>query len=109
MAKLSPTDWQVEIDNGLEFREKFAREDAWKQLENDYLNDIDSNTALGSNLAELSAWLNYHSLHRLNQRFPKFIPYVKENDILKVVTIYPCRDINREIKRKEGTRWVKIK
>ncbi len=37
------------------------------------------------------------------------VPYVKENDILKVVTIYPCRDINREIKRKEGTRWVKIK
>ncbi|MBA7685034.1 hypothetical protein ES703_93447 [subsurface metagenome] len=37
------------------------------------------------------------------------IPYVKENDILKVVTIYPCRDINREIKRKEGTRWVRIK
>ncbi|GAH30509.1 unnamed protein product, partial [marine sediment metagenome] len=37
------------------------------------------------------------------------IPYVKENDILKVVTIYPCRDIKREIKRKEGTRWVKIK
>jgi len=30
-------------------------------------------------------------------------------DILKVVTIYPSRDIKREIKRKEGTRWVKIK
>jgi hypothetical protein len=50
MAKLTPTDWQVEIDNGLKFREKFGREDSWRQLENDYLNDIDSNTALGSNL-----------------------------------------------------------
>jgi len=37
------------------------------------------------------------------------VPYVKENDIFKIVTVYPCRDINREIKRKEGTRWVRIK
>ncbi|MDI6839443.1 MAG: hypothetical protein QMD71_01085 [bacterium] len=37
------------------------------------------------------------------------IPYIKENDKLKVVTIYPCRDINREIERNEGIRWIKIK
>lgn len=50
MPKLSVDDWMVEIDNGLKFREIFGREAAWKQLEMDYLNDIDSNTALGSNL-----------------------------------------------------------
>ena len=37
------------------------------------------------------------------------IPYVKENDILKIVTIYPCRAIDREIERKEGIRWARIK
>jgi len=47
---LTPEEWMVEIDNGLKFRELFGREAAWKQLEQDYLNDIDSNTALGSNL-----------------------------------------------------------
>ncbi len=37
------------------------------------------------------------------------IAYVKENDILKVVRIYPCRSIDREIERKEGVRWARIK
>ncbi len=37
------------------------------------------------------------------------IPYVKENDKLKIVTIYPCREIDREIRRKEGMRWARIK
>ena len=50
MPKLTPEDWMVEIDNGLKFRELFGREAAWRQLEMDYLNDIESNTALGSNL-----------------------------------------------------------
>ena len=47
---LTPEDWMVEIDNGLKFRELFGREAAWKQLEMDYLNDIESNTALGANI-----------------------------------------------------------
>ena len=29
------------------------------------------------------------------------IMIAKKYDILKIVTIYPCRDINREIERKE--------
>jgi len=37
------------------------------------------------------------------------IPYVKEDNTLKVVTIYPCRDMDREIKRKERLRWVRIR
>ncbi len=50
MAKLTPEDWCVEIDNGLKFREMFGMEASWKQLESDFLNSINSNTALGSNL-----------------------------------------------------------
>lgn len=50
MAKLTPTDWQVEIDNGLKFREAFGREAAWSKLERNYLNDADSDTTIGSNL-----------------------------------------------------------
>lgn len=50
MAKLTPEEWQTEIDNGLKFRELYGKEAAWKQLEMDYLNDIDSDTALGANL-----------------------------------------------------------
>jgi len=37
------------------------------------------------------------------------IPYTKEDEKIKVITVYPCRDINREIKKKEGKRWVKIR
>jgi len=50
VAKLTPEDWCVEIDNGLKFREIFGREQAWKKLEDDFLNDIESDTALGANL-----------------------------------------------------------
>lgn len=50
MAKMTPEDWCVEIDNGLKFREMFGREDSWKKLEDDYLNDIASDTALGANI-----------------------------------------------------------
>ena len=37
------------------------------------------------------------------------IPYVKEDNTLKVVTIYPCRDMDREMKGKERLRWVRIR
>ena len=35
--------------------------------------------------------------------------YTKERDLIKVITTYPCKDIDKEIKRKEGTRWIRIK
>ncbi|MGR3178931.1 MAG: DUF4258 domain-containing protein [Candidatus Anammoxibacter sp.] len=37
------------------------------------------------------------------------VPYVRENDHAKVVTVYPCRDIKKEITGKEGKRWVKVR
>lgn len=37
------------------------------------------------------------------------VVYTKENDVIRVITTYPCKDIDKEIKRKEGSRWVKIK
>ncbi len=40
----------TEIDNALEFRKKFAREGKWKSLEESYLNDPDSDAAIGPNL-----------------------------------------------------------
>ena len=50
MPKLSAEDWQVEIDHGLKFREIFGMEAAWNKLERDFLNDPDSDTAIGPNL-----------------------------------------------------------
>lgn len=47
---LTPDEWLVEIDNGLEYRRKFAREDKWDDLERSYLNDASSDTAIGPNL-----------------------------------------------------------
>lgn len=49
-SMLTPEDWLVEIDNGLEYRKQFGREDAWKQLELDYTNDPNSNCTVGPNL-----------------------------------------------------------
>ncbi len=50
MPKMTPADWMVEIDNALEYRRIFAREDAWPSLENSYLHDPSGNTAIGPNL-----------------------------------------------------------
>ena len=47
---LSPEEWMIEIDNGLEYRRQFAKEDAWRQLELDYTNDDAGNCTVGSNL-----------------------------------------------------------
>ncbi len=47
---MSAEEWLVEIDNALEFRESFAMENKWASLERDYLNDPNSNTAIGPNL-----------------------------------------------------------
>lgn len=43
-------DWQIEIDNALNYRRQFGGEDAWKKLEYDYLNDPQGDTAIGPNL-----------------------------------------------------------
>ncbi|RLG87894.1 MAG: hypothetical protein DRO16_05600 [Thermoprotei archaeon] len=47
---LSPEDWMIEIENGLEYRRQFGKEDAWNQLELDYTNDEESNCNVGANL-----------------------------------------------------------
>ena len=53
MAIKSPftaEEWQTEIENGLEYRRLFAKEDAWDVLESTYLNDPHSFAAIGPNL-----------------------------------------------------------
>ncbi len=35
--------------------------------------------------------------------------FTKERNIIKIVTAYPCKNIKKEIKRKEDIRWIKIK
>jgi len=50
MANPTVEDWLTEIDNGLEYREKFGRESSWTKLENSYLNDPQSDAAIGPNL-----------------------------------------------------------
>ncbi|MEW6482265.1 MAG: DUF4258 domain-containing protein [bacterium] len=37
------------------------------------------------------------------------IPFVKEGEQIKVVTIYPCKNIEKEINKKEAKRWIKIR
>lgn len=34
--------------------------------------------------------------------------YTKEEDVIKVVTVYPCKNIEKEIRNKEGHRWIRI-
>ncbi len=50
MNMLSPEEWMTEIDNGLEYRRQFGREDAWNKLELDYTNDENSDCTVGPNL-----------------------------------------------------------
>lgn len=50
MAKMTPQDWLAEIDVALEFRKQYAREEAWETLENMYLHDPQSATAIGNNI-----------------------------------------------------------
>ncbi len=47
---LSPEEWLVEIDNGLEYRRQFGKEDSWNKLELDYTNDPASDCTVGPNL-----------------------------------------------------------
>lgn len=37
------------------------------------------------------------------------VVYMKENDIIKIITVYPCKDIKRELRKKEGKRWIRVK
>jgi uncharacterized DUF497 family protein len=37
------------------------------------------------------------------------VSFTIEDDNIKVITMYPCKNINRELKRKVGIRWVRVK
>ena len=37
------------------------------------------------------------------------VVYTKQEEAIKVITAYPCSDVEREIKKKEVRRWVRIK
>jgi len=50
VAKKTVEDWLEDIDNALEYRRIFAREDAWRKCEMNYLNDPSGDTAIGPNL-----------------------------------------------------------
>lgn len=49
-SPFSPEEWQLEIENGLEYRRMFGKEDCWDTLEAAYLNDPNGITAIGPNL-----------------------------------------------------------
>lgn len=34
--------------------------------------------------------------------------YTKSEESIKIVTVYPCKNIDKEIKAKEGHGWIKI-
>lgn len=34
--------------------------------------------------------------------------YTKDEDAVKIVTVYPCKNIEKEIRNKEGNRWIRI-
>ena len=37
------------------------------------------------------------------------VVYAKHEEVIKVVTAYPCSNVEREIRKKEVRRWIKIK
>lgn len=37
------------------------------------------------------------------------VVYTKQEDTIKIITLYPCKDIEREIKKKEVRRWARIR
>ena len=37
------------------------------------------------------------------------VVYKKEKEAIKIITVYPCRDIEKETKRKEVKRWIRIR
>lgn len=50
MAKMSAQDWMVEIKRGLAYRKIYAKEDAWRKNELNYMNDPASHASRGPNL-----------------------------------------------------------
>ena len=36
------------------------------------------------------------------------VVFIKKGEEIKIVTTYPCKNIDKEIKRKEGIRWVRM-
>jgi len=50
MPKMTPQDWIDEIDRSLQYRKAFAREEAWRKNEMNFLNSPASHAAIGPNL-----------------------------------------------------------
>jgi hypothetical protein len=50
MAKMTPDDWMVEIENGLEYRRIFGYEDSWDKLEQNFYNSPTGDASVGANL-----------------------------------------------------------
>ncbi len=48
--QLNATEWMDEIDNALDYRYHFSKEEKWDDLEATYLNDADSDASVGENL-----------------------------------------------------------
>lgn len=36
------------------------------------------------------------------------ISFIKEDKTFKIITSYPCKNLKKELKNKEGIRWVRI-
>jgi hypothetical protein len=47
---LDASEWMTEIENALDYRERYGRERSWDKMERNYLNDPNSHTAAGPNL-----------------------------------------------------------
>ena len=50
MPKMTPEDWMVEIENGLEYRRLYGYEDSWDKLEQDFYNSPHGDASVGANL-----------------------------------------------------------
>jgi len=50
VADRTVEEWLTEIENGLLYRREYGKEEAWAKNEKNYLNDLDSDTIVGSNL-----------------------------------------------------------
>jgi hypothetical protein len=37
------------------------------------------------------------------------VPFVKEGRTKKIITAYPCKRLEKELKNKEDIRWVRIR
>lgn len=69
MAKKHPSDWLEDIDDALDFRREFAREDAWRRIEQNFYNDPNGHTAVGPNLIHSMGDSLVSSLGILNPEF----------------------------------------